>query len=85
MTEACTEFDRLLKGDKAFREKLTQFTDDMSASLDFKHMKQFQGQDFLDVMVHNTGCTGNICLLTTENKIICANIGDSRCVLGISD
>lgn len=75
---------------KALREAFIKMDDLLKTPQGIKDVKKYQapdenqsslfGRPETDNISLYTGCTACVCLIT-ETEIICANAGDSRCVL----
>ena len=72
MREAFIRIDDLLHSPEGKKEVLKYKSADSGSST--------FGRPYSDDIPKNTGCTACVALITA-NEIICANAGDSRCVL----
>lgn len=76
LKETFVRMDELLKGDDA-DAKLQKYTQKEEEGTGFN---AYSGMEATEEIALTCGCTACVCLVT-DDKIYCANAGDSRCVL----
>ena len=80
--DACKRIDQSLKTPEG-QQELLKYSTEMSASYDIK-ISMSRQSEYPVVLPQEVGCTACMCLIT-PTSIICANLGDSRAVLGIQE